>query len=542
MKRKKLPLLILTLSAVFLCKIASAQLYINNAQFFIQSGATVTVQGNLTSNVNIQGSGLVVLNGTAAQTVDMGGNIIPNLQVNNTSNVTLLSNAKVDTSLTFTAGNILTGNNNLTIGHSGTITGASTTSFVVTNGTGSLIKDTLSTTAFTYPVGYATTNYLPVTISNSGTADNISVNSFDHVYSGGTTGTAFTKEVVDASWNIGEAVAGGSNLSITADWAPADTLAGFNKTKSGISYYITTPAANVGWDLLNSETSTAVGPIAGLYSYTRTGVTSLGTFAVGFRPVLSPLLISSKVFLQGAFNTTTGVMNDELNAVLPTTEPYSAMTNYTQLGSGGGETAASSLLTTTGTNTSVVDWVFVSLYSSSDSVVVSTRSALILVDGSIVETDGVSPLSMGGNAPGTYYISVRHRNHLGVRTSGTLTLAKITTTAYNFTTGLAQAYKGTVTNNAMATMISGANTIYCMWGGDANGNKVVRYSGPANDESQLLNTTLGGNKGATVSGYNNSDLNMNGSVRYSGPSNDESELLNTILGGNKSTIINQPSF
>jgi hypothetical protein len=539
MIQKKLPFILSVTIAVLFSTQTKSQLYINSATFFIQSGATVTVQGNVTSNTNIQGTGLVLLNGSSNQTIDMGGNTIPNLTINNTSNAILLSNAQIGTNLTFTAGNILLGNDSLVIGNSATVTGAgSSTGFVVTNGTGVLTKDSLGTTAFNFPVGYSLTTYLPVSISNAGTVDNISVGSIDHVYNNAnsSTGTAFTKEVVDASWNISEAVLGSSNLSITASWASANELAGFNRSKSGISYYITSPASNVGLDLTNAQTGTATG--SGPYSYTRTGVTSLGTFAVGFRPVLTPLLVTPKIFLQGAYNSSTLLMNASLSTLLPTTEPYSALTGFTQSGSGGGETSTSAILTNTvSPNNEIVDWIFVQLHRASDSIVVSTRAALLERNGSIVETDGVSPLSMGGNLPGTYFISIRHRNHLGVRTSGTLTLAKTTNTSYDFTIGSSQAYKG-----VMAPVSTTGGTVYCMWGGDANGNKIVKYTGPSNDENQLLNVTLAGNKAAIISGYLGSDLNLNGQVKYTGPNNDENVLLNTILAGNKATIITQPTF
>jgi hypothetical protein len=52
---------------------ASAQLFIDNAQFFIQPGASVTVQGDVTSNTDIQGTGKLVLKGSANQNVNMGG-------------------------------------------------------------------------------------------------------------------------------------------------------------------------------------------------------------------------------------------------------------------------------------------------------------------------------------------------------------------------------------------------------------------------------------------------------------------------------------
>jgi hypothetical protein len=87
-----------------------------------------------------------------------------------------------------------------------------------------------------------------------------------------------------------------------------------------------------------------------------------------------------------------------------------------------------------------------------------------------------------------------------------------------------------------------AGQAFGMWAGDANGNKQIKYSGPGNDENQLLNTCLAGNKTALINGYLNCDLNMNGQIRYSGPNNDETLLLNTVLQGNKTSIISQPSF
>jgi hypothetical protein len=85
-----------------------------------------------------------------------------------------------------------------------------------------------------------------------------------------------------------------------------------------------------------------------------------------------------------------------------------------------------------------------------------------------------------------------------------------------------------------------ASGVWAMWGGNANGNSNVRYSGPGNDNNTLLNTVLGGNKSGIISNtYQAADLNMNGNVKYSGPGNDNNTLLNSVLGGNKSLIINE---
>ncbi len=543
-KKLHLPLLGL---AILLGNIASAQLFIDQATFTIQAGATVTVQGDVTSNVDIQGTGKVLLKGSANQNVNMGGFTIPNLELDNASNATLTGAAKISGDLLMTNGKVLLGNNNLTIGSAGTITNATSAKYVVTNGTGKLQKTALGAAAFNYPIGNSTAAYNPVVISNAGTADEISARAFPTVMSGGTTGSAYAKEVVNNSWDISEAVAGGSNLSVTTTWNAADELAGFDRTRAGISNYITPPAANVGWDLLNSQTTTATG--SNPYTYTRSSVMTLGTFAIGTRPVLSPLLVTPKIFLQGAYNTGTGVMSDNLRTanLIPAAEPYTAISGFITAplrGSGGGETSASTVIGSAAgasTNNTIVDWVLVQLHRTSDGVVVSQRAALLQRSGNVVETDGVSPVNMAGNLAGSYFISVRHRNHLGVRTAASLALAKTTNTNYDFTTSLAQAFLGTVTTNtAMATLVAG--TTFGMWAGDANSNKVVRYSGPGNDENQLLNTSLLGNKASIINGYSASDLNLNGNIRYSGPSNDENVLLNTVLAGNKAAILNQPNF
>ncbi|MBL0145853.1 MAG: hypothetical protein IPP48_08915 [Chitinophagaceae bacterium] len=519
-----------------------SQLFVSSgATLNIQSGGVVTVQGDITSSADITGAGKVQLKGTGNQNINMNGFTIPNLEMDNSANATLTGNARIGTDLLFTNGKILQGNFNVVIAPTATITGAGISKYLVTNGTGSLRKSSLGATSFTFPVGNTTTTYNPVTINNSGTSDEIGVRCLANVLSTGTSGTAFTKEVADASWDISEAVAGGSNLNLTTTWDASDELPGFNRTKGGISYYIPTAGPTQGWDMLNSQTGAAAG--TNPYTYTRTGITSLGAFAVGTRPVLSPLLVSPKVFLQGPFNTGTSVMNDGLrtvvvvsggttdatHGVIPTTEPYTSLSGFTHSGSGGAETISAGVfgLFNVTNNDAIVDWVFVQVHDGVTGTVVGTRAALLQRDGDVVDTDGTSPLNMAGFAAGNYYVSVRHRNHLGVRSLNNMALAKTTTTPYYFTTAQTQAFPGAVSNNPMAALTPTA--LFGMWGGDATGNRIVKYTGPGNDENQLLNITLGGNKLGNITVYSISDLNLNGQVKYTGPNNDESILLNTVL-------------
>ena len=127
-----------------ICFCAHSQLTINNAVFFIQSGATVTVQGDVTSNVDIQGTGLLQLKGSTLQNVDMGGFTIPNLEIDNPANATLVSNARIGSGMLFTIGKITQGNFNMRIADVATISGGGTGKFFETNGTGQLMKEASS--------------------------------------------------------------------------------------------------------------------------------------------------------------------------------------------------------------------------------------------------------------------------------------------------------------------------------------------------------------------------------------------------------------
>ena len=240
-------------------------------------------------------------------------------------------------------------------------------------------------------------------------------------------------------------------------------------------------------------------------------------------------------------------MTDNLRLlnVIPTTEPYSAIANYLTValrGSGGGETAASSLIGSAAPagNSAIVDWVLVQLHNGTTGAVVSQRAALIQRSGNIVETDGVSPVNMAGNVAGNYYISIKHRNHLGARSTNVLALTKTVNTNYDFTTAQSQAFIGTVTtNNAMATLTP---TVFGLWGGNANSDAFTRKTGSAgtNDYSVLINV-IGTSSPGPTGVYRAADLNLDGNVRKTGSAttNDYSRLVN-FLG--LLSIINQPTF
>ncbi|MER3499796.1 MAG: hypothetical protein C4308_14840, partial [Chitinophagaceae bacterium] len=262
----------------------------------------------------------------------------------------------------------------------------------------------------------------------------------------------------------------------------------------------------------------------------------------------SKIVVSVKVWLQGAYNsglsrhkdvsaTWASVLN--ANAL---TQPYNtaAFGNYA-----GTESVASGFFTSTGATTDIVDWVLVELRdANTPTTIVTRRAAFIREDGMIVDLDGVSPVAFKGMTSGNYFIAIRHRNHLGIRTASVqLVNGSESPVAYDFTTAQSQAYQNTgITTNAAMKDLGG---VFGMWGGNANQNTSIRASGgpTINDYLFLVNTVLGGDIELILNNvYNSADINMDGIVRASGggPSiNDYLFLVNTILNGDISIILNQ---
>jgi G8 domain len=112
--------------------------------------------------------------------------------------------------LQFSSGKINLGNHNLILESNLSVTGADNNSYVVTNGTGSLTRKSIGNTATAFPVG-TTTTYDSVSIKNTGTTDDFSVN----VSSTLDAFSPMPTKYIQRQWNISEAVAGGSDVSLS---------------------------------------------------------------------------------------------------------------------------------------------------------------------------------------------------------------------------------------------------------------------------------------------------------------------------------------
>lgn len=178
---------------------------------------------------------------------------------------------------------------------------------------------------------------------------------------------------------------------------------------------------------------------------------------------LQPTL-SAKVYLQ-SFDNQINVMPIDLknNSNFPLTDPYNNSafnSSYKHINNPNIASISPNILTSTGAN-AIVDWIFLELRrdSSQSTNVLYTKAALLQADGDIVGTDGVAPLVWTNVPQGDYYITVRHRNHLGFRTLNKIRISN-TTSILNFTNN-SVALKG-------STPLTFINNIGMMIAGDAN--------------------------------------------------------------------------
>lgn len=184
---------------------------------------------------------LVTFNGAAAQTLT-GATTFDYLTLNNATGLTLstANTVIVNQTLGLTNGKLTLGANDLTVG--GTITGASSTNYVVTNGTGQL-KRTVAATSVQFPIGPTDTKYNPISATNTGTSD-----VYGFRVATGVTGAADINYMVNNSWFVSEANVGGSNLKVVPTWNVSDEGGSFSASDNIIELYpatITTYDATV---------------------------------------------------------------------------------------------------------------------------------------------------------------------------------------------------------------------------------------------------------------------------------------------------------
>lgn len=258
--------------------------------------------------------------------------------------------------------------------------------------------------------------------------------------------------------------------------------------------------------------------------------------------------ISMRVYLQGGLYGNGGtiganglpLMRDNLRSggYLPLNDPYRTAAYsavFTQVNNAEFQTIPASMTATTG-DKAIVDWVFVELRDKTNPAQVSySRSALVLRDGSVLDSDGQSGLNFTGMPTDNYYVSVRHRNHLGVMTAQTITVPSSTTVDFNTMTD-AQVWNNTGYDAVERSTVTASNvSVRALWAGNSVHNSKVKYIGSGTDLSGILSNVL--NYPGSASAYNFSnaygyligDVNLDGRSLYIGSGNDGAFILSNVL-------------
>jgi len=217
-----------------------------------------------------------------------------------------------------------------------------------------------------------------------------------------------------------------------------------------------------------------------------------------------------KVMLQGAMIfASDGLMRDDLRTMglIPLNQPYS-------------------------------DWVFIEIRAAADpTTILRTVSALVQRDGDIVDGTTGTTLCVAG-LPASFYVAVKHRNHLGVMTANPLTTIGGNLIVDFTTMSDADIYDNpSITydyNGLEMTTVAGKRAL---WAGNASADNKVKYDGSANDRIKLANDvlTFPGNSTSLNLNYDNAigyfqgDVDMNGKAKYDGAQNDRIIIQNIVL-------------
>jgi hypothetical protein len=254
-------------------------------------GYTLTLGGNNSyTNLNyITGYSGVSYAASVPQTTgpELPSNL-QNLTINNPNGVTLSASEMVFGTLTLTSGKLMLGANNLKTRS----IASSTSSYVATNGVGTLTVESIGATAKKIPIGTAT-SINPVTILNSpGAVDDFTVRVDVGVYD---PLKCDSSHAVKRTWTITKGVSDSSNITLTFQWNAGETGSKLTGTKVVWRY-------DTSWTQVGSYGS-------GTYSYTGTvgPLLNLARFTVGDTgivpiQIVPPRILPSPVYVSPAGN------------------------------------------------------------------------------------------------------------------------------------------------------------------------------------------------------------------------------------------------
>ncbi len=502
-----------TILGLCVCLVVSAQMINNGTTMVIESNSsliiegdfsninagiitvlgTLDVGGNLTNlaTLNAEANSTIRFSGTSTSAFTSGNAPIYHLEINKSGDATvnLADDLTVTNELEFTSGKVILGDHNLHLGASTLISNPGSDAYIATNGIGSVLKEVNGNGMVFMPIGDAN-NYSPLTMQVEGTGFALAQIKTRVVSSTHPEKPLDAESYIKRYWEVESSGISGYSNEWTGNYVSSDVEGNVALIKGAVYN-------GMQWDYFDAggSTNTVTGStVEGLADLT-------GTNFYGRADIL--------VFLQGAYNSSTGMMTTTLNSMglIPLSSPY-----------------ADAPVTVSSIPADVTDWIKLEMRSTTDpSQVLGRVSALLRNDGAIISATG-DPLPQVKDSEGSSIVSVHHRNHLPVRTETGLNT--MTPVQHDFS----------VSGNFFGSNAQRSNSgLFAMWPGNSNNDHQIKYSGSNNDTDVVLNTILSHPSNLfnsitfSFTSYSNLDVNLDGIVKYSGSNNDADLILNNIL-------------
>ncbi len=258
----------------------------------LQSGRLILNSNDLTVTGNISAGGTGSISSTSVSNITVNttaalsggiafannGDVVNDFTVNvgAGNSLDLNSDLEVTGELTLQGGKIDVGNHDITITASGSISGGSSTNYIVTDASGTLTIALTANDSATYYVG-TSTNYAPAQVSlNNGSGNGmVSVSVDGDILSQGTAGVDIStnQAVVDATWHVESDITSNLSLDLKVMWSAALEVNSFHRSSARLSHF-----TNGNWDAQANTSATA--EANSMFSLRRDGLTSLSPFAV----------------------------------------------------------------------------------------------------------------------------------------------------------------------------------------------------------------------------------------------------------------------
>ncbi len=254
----------------------------NTANATTQGNGRYVLSGNWTNSAYfVAGASAVTFKGAENSAITSGGAPFYTVETAKTNADLLLTDGTtILFALYFTADNnrVDVMANDLILGPDGQILNFDENNYILTGGSGKLVKSGLGQTPFTFPVGYDAATYNPVVLSQHGGTEQVGVRCLEHFFDAGSGGVPVASNAADVSWEVTETLPGDNDMEMTVFWNVADELPSFNRSACFIGRW-----NGSAWDFGASPGSPANGA-APFYSAHLSSFTDPGFFGVGSLP------------------------------------------------------------------------------------------------------------------------------------------------------------------------------------------------------------------------------------------------------------------